>query len=619
MKASAMSPRALCASFDKRPAFLDLCALGLVLAIMVAANREWIFNGFRWVDTWMYVGFFQHYDFPAMLAENKKIARLPWIILGYIVNRTTSPMAAQYILHLGMLAAGGAALYFVVLRQFGRAIAVIVTAFYLTYLPGHASGGWDYNNTPSGFVYLLTYWSLLDLTERTERPVWSAVWSGLAGTTLIHTNLLYVLIVPALVWFVAIRVRERLSGPALKRWTRQVLSAGFASGFSLTLVLALINVIVGRDFLFFGRLIARSGLLMMEPGREKVWWRPWSQSWWYDSHDLPLNGYHMPLLLIVLVMVAATAFFGYVFKVAIPKIHKQVIGIFLVSLAVYAVMQSTGHPLLQPYYMAFPLLIPTLLAMAAVLVVLFEPDGQGARIAWGGTASIATCTLFAGLFIILSADPGSWHFGTFRSYDGLFGMLPILGAFLVLWPIRHFAPKRMIAPAIAFVVGAMAATNAEWPSDPAYREAYSFKEQCRMRQPTFSLIMEADRFLFSRVQAGNYVPLVYRSSETLQIDGCYVPLAEVARPLASMGYDVVMPYWKMEATPALPDDVVDETARERTMIAVITRDDAYRDSVLSRFRQRGPGWHIDGDTLLGATGAKIWVLSRAASDRRAGG
>lgn len=277
---------------------IDLLALAALLAAMVAANSDWVFNPFRWVDTWMYYGFFQHYDYAPFLADNKKIARLPWIFIGYLVNHTTSAVTAQYILHLGFLAATAGALYFVLVRQFGRAIAVTITAFYITYLPAHGSGGWDFNNTPAAFFFLVTYMSVVTMTEQLDRPRRNGVVTGLLGAILINGHLLFSLLVPALIWFVAQRVRARLSGPSLKEWTKQTLIGGFSAAFGVTFVLGIINLLVGREFLFFEKLLGRIGLLIfIEPEKEKVWWRPWSHQWWYDSHELPIDGLHMPLIL----------------------------------------------------------------------------------------------------------------------------------------------------------------------------------------------------------------------------------------------------------------------------------------------------------------------------------
>ncbi len=602
---------------EPRPAagavIVDLLSLAGVLGALVVANREWIFNGFRWVDTWMYVGFFQHYDFAPMLADNKKIARLPWILLGYIVNKATSPVAAQYILHLGMLAAGAAALYLVLARQFGRCIAFVTAAFYLTYVPGHASGGWDYNNTPSALLYVLTYAALVRLADRIEQPRRPAIVAGVAGALLLHTNLLFILVAPALVLLVAVRIRERLGGPELRRWTRQVLLAALGGGFCLTLLLAIVNAVVGRDFIFFEKLIGRAALMMIEPDREKVWWRPWSDPWWHDSHDLPLNGYHMPLLLLVLLLTAATLLFCALSGAKLGRAARQNIAVFGVSLAIFAILQTIGHPLLQPYYMAFPLLMPTFFAFAGLLDGLFAPVRSLRGLAWNGAASLCAAVVFAGLFITLSANPHAWHLGFLKGYDDLLAIVPLAGSFLVAWLATRL-PRQLPAVTVAAVgllTIAMAFMNGTWPSDPAYREAYSYNLVCTPREAAFRLVMEADRYLFTRVKAGNSVPLVYRSSEIVRLGGCEVPLAEVARPLASMGYDVLMPYWKMEALPRLPDEVVDEAAHRRTMIAVVTRDDAYRDSVLTRLRKREPGWRIEGEMPLGGatTGAKISILS----------
>jgi len=617
--------RTLPGSPDVRVWSVDLLALAGLLAAMVAANTEWLFNPFSWVDTWMYYGYFQHYDFATFLADNKKIARLPWILLGYLVNHATSPIAAQFILHLGVFAASAGALYFVLVRQSGRGIALITTAFYVTYLPAHGSGGWDYHNTPAAFVFLLTYMSIVTMTEQLDRPRRNAVITGILGAILLDINLLFALLVPALAWFVTGRVRRDLHGSGLREWTKQTLIGGLSGAVGVTAVLGVINLIVGREFLFFEKLLGRIGLLVfIEPEREKVWWRPWTHQWWYDSHVLPIDGFHMPLILTTLLMFALVLLVTFLRRTRLEQGQREVIGIFLIGAITFGLMQTIKHPLLQPAYMAYPLLLPTFMAIAALMDAMLSPVGGGANRLWGGLASIATCILFGALFVTLSATPGTWHFREFLPYDGRLSVIPVLSAFLLGLLVLRFprqAPGWSGTAALGLMALAMAWTNAEWPSDPASREAYSYREQCRLRQPALAMIAEADRFLFQRVKAGNYLPLAYRRGENITIGDCELSLAEISRPLASMGYDVVMPYWKMETLPELPDDIVERTAHERTMITVITKDVTYRDNLLSRLRQRVPDWAVEGEMTIGgkAGGAKVTVLARPAPAGKTGG
>jgi hypothetical protein len=618
------SRRTLVQGLPRQVLATDLIALGLLLLAMVAANREWLFNPFRWVDTWMYVGFFQHWDLPWFELDNKKIARLPWILLGFFVNHATSPQTGIFILHLGMFSAGAAALYILLQRQFGRAAAVITTAFYVTYVPGHdaGSGGWDFNNTPAALLYLLTFASLLNMVEDIERPLRNGLIAGLTTAILVHTHILFLLLAPALVIWLIRRVREKLSGQALRHWTKQTLFSGLISGVAVTLVLGTINVIVGREFFFFWKLAGRMSLLIAEPDREKAWWRPWSHPWWYDSHEWPIDGYHTPLIFAVLILIALASVCYRGRRRSLGKVHKESFGIFLVSLIVFVLLQTSGHPLLQPTYMAYPLLIPTMFCVAALLDITLVPATPENGQRWNDVASLTTCASFAAIFILLSALPAPTR--QILPYDGLLGILPITLSFVIAGLMLHLPsrPARWLTgAATGLLVVALAGTNGEWPSDPTRREAYSYREACRLRQPTFEMIISADRFLYPLVRAGNYVPLAYRSGETIKINGCDLPLTEVARPLASMGYDVVMPYWKMEATPELPDDVVEKTARERTMISVITRDAAYRERLLQRLRARVPDWHLQSQSPIGdrATGATISVLSRPAPAQGAGG
>src|SRR5580658_4650218 len=59
---------------------VDVVIMAATVGAMIALNREWLFSSKTAVAPWMYVGYFLHYDTPDFLADNKKIARLPWIL-----------------------------------------------------------------------------------------------------------------------------------------------------------------------------------------------------------------------------------------------------------------------------------------------------------------------------------------------------------------------------------------------------------------------------------------------------------------------------------------------------------------------------------------------------------
>src|SRR6185312_12976998 len=145
------------------PCIADMIVLLSALAAMVAINPEWLFSWKNLVDDWMYVGYFWHYDTPGFLADNKKIARLPWILLGYLVNKVANPITASLILHTGLLAAGALAFYRLAAKLFGRPSAILAAFAYMTSqsIHGSAASGWDYHNTLEPVLYFLSF-SLLD-------------------------------------------------------------------------------------------------------------------------------------------------------------------------------------------------------------------------------------------------------------------------------------------------------------------------------------------------------------------------------------------------------------------------------------------------------------------------
>src|SRR6476620_2112889 len=192
-----------------RSAVADAVILTATVGAMIAFNREWLFSGLGMVDTWMYVGYFLHYDSPDFLAGNKKIARLPWILLGFSVNKLTSPIVASYILHAGLLAAGAFAFYGVATRLFGRQAAILATLTYLTSQFMHGMGGWDYHNTLTPLLYFLSFLSFDSALVSGRRPFIAFIKFGTVIALTIHTNILVLLLGPALVIHAVFRIRTQ--------------------------------------------------------------------------------------------------------------------------------------------------------------------------------------------------------------------------------------------------------------------------------------------------------------------------------------------------------------------------------------------------------------------------
>src|SRR5262245_24246465 len=119
-------------------------------------NTDWIFTSEGYLDPWHYVGFFREYLNPNYSPGAYKLARLPWILSGYLVNSVLPPLPAVYVLHGLFLCVTSLALFIGLYALLGRlALAAVAATALGFYTHAHGSGGWDYHNTAAGAFYLL--------------------------------------------------------------------------------------------------------------------------------------------------------------------------------------------------------------------------------------------------------------------------------------------------------------------------------------------------------------------------------------------------------------------------------------------------------------------------------
>jgi hypothetical protein len=341
---------------------VDIVAVGAVLVAMLIANIEWAFSRPTSVDTWMYFGFFRHYDISDYLAGNKKIARLPWILVGFVVNRLFTPHTAALVLHIGCFALGAFFLYKLVLQMFGRTTAVITALAYVTWVPLQGAGGWDYHNTLLPVVYFAAYRSLIWAASAGRGVVSKFVVFGALCLLTIHTNLLSILVLPTLLIRFAYVLRQRSNQQGALS-LRQAAIGFVIGGAGVTAILGLINAIAGRGFWFWDILVSRSIFLVEHPVNEKSWWLPWSDPWW-------MSDIGTPLITAILILILAYAIVSWR-KWSIPNLLGSSAACamleFIVGFCIYATVQTLGHPVLTPFYMAVPIALLMFVAFGAVV------------------------------------------------------------------------------------------------------------------------------------------------------------------------------------------------------------------------------------------------------------
>src|SRR5687768_6877806 len=139
---------------------LRLLAAWAVLSplVLLLGSTEWLYTPEGYLDPWDYVGCFLSYGHPDFLPGRYKLARLPWILSGWMVHRVFADVAASHVLHLGYLIASTAGMYVLVRQLFSSTTIAGLTAILLGfYTHFHGSGGWDYHNAAAGAFHI---WSL---------------------------------------------------------------------------------------------------------------------------------------------------------------------------------------------------------------------------------------------------------------------------------------------------------------------------------------------------------------------------------------------------------------------------------------------------------------------------
>src|SRR3954470_8650363 len=79
-----------------------VCAAPLALLLF---TTDWILTPISYIDPWHYVGFFHLYDVPGFSRGAYKLARLPWILIGWLVHQMLPSFAAAIVLHAVFLVA----------------------------------------------------------------------------------------------------------------------------------------------------------------------------------------------------------------------------------------------------------------------------------------------------------------------------------------------------------------------------------------------------------------------------------------------------------------------------------------------------------------------------------
>ncbi len=235
---------------DRRLSFLlDFCLLTAIPLVQAMINDTWLFTPAGWLDSWYYLGYGLNYTDPTYLNDYYKVSRLPWILVEFVARGLFSAVVASWVLQIGTLVLGSCSLYLLFSRTLGRSAAFVGAAVFAAFPFGHSSGGADYQNVLAGPLYALTWWLAIRCAELEECRK-RLFWVGVTAALTLHSSIVFASLIPVLAGHYVWTYRD-----THRTWPRiiQTVVPVLTGAVAITLLLCIINAVVGRDFFFFMR------------------------------------------------------------------------------------------------------------------------------------------------------------------------------------------------------------------------------------------------------------------------------------------------------------------------------------------------------------------------------
>ncbi len=234
----------------------------------------------KWIDPWLYTGFFlslpEHF---ARWGDTYYATRLSWLLPGFALHRLFSPVVANYVLHIGFFYVLLFATYFLVTSGINRTTAFVVTLLVAWNPEVLGAIGWDYVD---GAVITYFAVSLLCLEKASADGSRTWLWGVAAGAGLAcmaTANLVATTLWPICGLFLLLRV-------GASRWRRVFAILGVAAigASAMFAAFGLANQQLGGRFLFLQPSVVFAGTRMWLPS-------PWDvegMAWLPDSPALIL-------------------------------------------------------------------------------------------------------------------------------------------------------------------------------------------------------------------------------------------------------------------------------------------------------------------------------------------
>jgi hypothetical protein len=460
-------------------------------------------------------------------------------------------LPASYVLHGVFLCATSLTLFYGLYALLGRvALAGVIATALGFYTHAHGSGGWDYHNTAAGAFYLVAF-MLLALPAATAGGRTVLALAGGAVALAIHCNITLVNFIPALALVHVQALRSRHPPP------RFVYALGVRGGWTLlgavvvTVVLGVINLMAGRELLFFSVLVNITARYVSDSNYVATWRHNWSDGWILTAKHLALP---------------AAVFLAGVLALVVQRMRRRPLDAITSSLVlqflgmavVWVGWQAAGQLALDWDYFAYVLIPPCFIALGGLLSVAWPETFERAWLATilGTIAACAVCLSGAIDTIAQSLTTSA------------LGVIAVAGCAVFASGLLAYVFSPRLSTSI-LVIAVFAFGNrfvADHPDD------YSARDGCQLQPQIYNAIVDGASFLgrldptYTRAQSW------FEQDEKIEpIDGCPVGVGLMAGAMTTMAY---VPYvtrpWPMPAVEGVPEEAVRAVASKDDVLAIIS-------------------------------------------------
>ncbi len=585
--------------------------------VMLMINDNWLFTRLGYLDPWYNVGYFLHYDDPSFRPDHYKIARASWLIPGFVAYEIFTPLVANYVLHIGCLVLTTIFIYLALSRIINRDISFITAAMLSVYYPIHGSGGWDYQTTPSGAYFALTLYSMCRAGQHAAQLHNPMLWLWLAGAAFaatFHANIIFINTLPIIFAFYIV-----LSGNKIINIKTFKVFLHFCLGFlGLTFLLGLINLVIGRQFLFYSPLIEIVINYIKDTSNQETWWLPWS-SGWYEK-DYAAGYLALPAALLVIgtgLILYISCIEKRIFSLN-EKITILLIGQYVFIGWIWVIWQSIGQTALVPDYFAYPVQLSAFIGLAGIMSLgNMKLSFSDANLHYMQQINITTLLmlilkylLVSTIFVILLVLPIATTFATQilnkysmtdRAYF-LYASALMIVCFIVMISIKASSRYSyfVIAASMFIFIQVATITAFVYPDEynkltsqhnSAYSSAkeYVSFESCLDRRGSYLALLEIEQAVRKYVPASHVAYVLW--DPTLKIisgDNCVLNFTDLGSSFSSISSHYFAQDKYTSEIFSNPLDMPEEsfvTFSTDTPLVILTNDQKYVDGVLGRFKK----------------------------------